>query len=186
MQSGSDRMLKRMRRRYTRDDYLACVERLRSAMPGLVLTTDIIVGFPGETDADFDDTERLVLEVGFDEAFTFKFSPRDGTPATRLPQPVPDAVAGDRLQRVIATVRRGSRARNAALVGTTLEVLVEGPARRGELLQARTRTNKVVLLEGSLELVGTYLDARLTGTTGATVTGVPTASSARRELATWP
>ena len=92
MQSGSTRVLKRMLRRYTREGYLECVARLRAAIPGLALTTDVIVGFPGETDADFEETLDAVREVGFDDAFTFKFSPRDGTPATRMPveMTVPD------------------------------------------------------------------------------------------------
>ena len=85
MQSGSTRMLKRMLRRYTREGYLECVDELRAAIPGVALTTDIIVGFPGETDEDFEETLSAVREVGFDDAFTFKFSPRDGTPATRMP-----------------------------------------------------------------------------------------------------
>src|SRR5690606_8254094 len=105
--SGSSRVLKRMLRRYTREGYLACVERLRAAIPGLSLTTDIIVGFPGETDEDFEETMSAVREVGFDDAYTFKFSPRDGTPATRLPAEltVPDEVASERLQRLIELVR---------------------------------------------------------------------------------
>jgi tRNA-2-methylthio-N6-dimethylallyladenosine synthase len=181
VQSGASRVLKRMGRRYTREGYLACVERLRRAVPGLALTTDIIVGFPGETEADFAATESLVREVGFDDAYTFRYSPREGTGALRLPDPVPDGVAGERLERLIGTVRAVARRRNAGLVGTVHEVLVEKVAKRGGLLQTRTRTNKVVLVDGPTAWIGTYAQVRLTGTTGSTFTGVPV--QAGRELA---
>src|SRR5574340_299648 len=110
MQSGSTRTLKRMLRRYTREGYMECVARLRAAVPGLAITTDVIVGFPGETDADFEDTLSAVREVAFDDAFTFRFSPREGTPATRLPAElaVPDAVASERLARLVECVRDGA------------------------------------------------------------------------------
>ena len=153
---------------------MECVARLRDAIPGLALTTDVIVGFPGETDADFDETLSAVREVGFEDAFTFKFSPRDGTPATRFPESetVSDAVAAERLARLIDTVRGGARARNMKLLGTRHEVLVEKGARRGqELLQARTRDYKTVLVPGDDSLIGTYLAVELTGTTGSTFTG---------------
>ncbi len=184
VQSGSTRLLKPMGRRYTRQAYLECVDRLRSAVPDIAITTDIIVGFPGETDEDFDDTVSLVREVGFDDAFTFRYSPREGTGAVRLPDPVPDEVAGPRLERLIGVVRAEARRKNLALVGSTHEVLVEKPARRGKLLQTRTRQNKVVLVDGPTAWIGTYLDVRLTGTTGATFTGVPTLQ--RAELAVIP
>jgi tRNA-2-methylthio-N6-dimethylallyladenosine synthase len=176
LQSGSTQVLKRMLRRYTREGHLECVERLRAAIPGIALTTDIIVGFPGETEDDFLETESLVRAVQFDDAFTFKYSVRDGTPAVKIKDHVPDAVSGERLERLIATVRGVARGRNADLVGTTHEVLVEKPARRGDLLQTRTRTNKVVLIDGDPALVGSYLSVRLTGTTGSTFTGVPTSA----------
>ncbi|HVE79417.1 MAG TPA: tRNA (N6-isopentenyl adenosine(37)-C2)-methylthiotransferase MiaB [Gemmatimonadaceae bacterium] len=173
MQSGSSRTLKRMLRRYGREDYLRCVERLRAAIPGLALTTDVIVGFPGESDDDFEETLTAVREVGFDDAFTFKFSPREGTPATRLPAAltVPDGLASERLARLIEVVRAGARARNLRLLGTQHEVLVEKAARRGELLQARTRDFKTVLIPGDEALIGRYLTVALTGTTGSTFTG---------------
>jgi tRNA-2-methylthio-N6-dimethylallyladenosine synthase len=173
MQSGSTRILKRMLRRYTRDQYLECVARLRRAVPGLALTTDVIVGFPGETEDDFEETLSAVREVEFADAFTFIFSPRDGTPATRLPAEltVPDEVAADRMARLIETVRGMSRARNLQLLGTKYEVLVEKGARRGELLQARTRDFKTVLLPGDDSMIGRYFNVELTGTTGSTFTG---------------
>src|SRR5918999_278050 len=173
MQSGSTRTLKRMLRRYTREQYFECAQRLRAAIPGLSLTTDVIVGFPGETDADFEETLSAVHELAFDDAFTFKFSPREGTPATRLPAEltVPDDVASDRLGRLIAAVRQGARARNLALLGTRHEVLVEKVSRRGELLQARTREHRTVLIPGDESLIGSYLTVEVTRTTGSTFTG---------------
>ncbi len=173
VQSGSSRVLKRMLRRYDRAGYLAVVAALRGAVPGIALTTDIIVGFPGETEADFQETVALVEEVGFDDAYTFKYSPRDGTPATRLKDRVADDVAGERLERLIAVVRREARRNNVGLVGTTHEVLVEGAAKRGDLLQGRTRTNKVALFAGPDAWIGGYRRVRLTGTTGSTFTAWP-------------
>jgi tRNA-2-methylthio-N6-dimethylallyladenosine synthase len=173
VQSGSSRMLKRMLRRYTRERYLEVVDALRAAVPGIALTTDIIVGFPGETEADFAETLSLVERVAFDDAYTFKYSVREGTPAVRLPEHIADAVAGERLEHLIALVRAGARRRNMALVGTTHEVLVEGRAKRGGLLQTRTRTNKVALVDGPDEWVGSYRRVRFTGTTGSTFTAWP-------------
>ncbi len=173
MQSGSSRVLKRMLRRYSREEFLACVERLRAAIPGLALTTDIIVGFPGETDGDFEDTLTAVTAAGFSDAFTFKFSLRDGTPATRLPpeDTVPDEVSGARLERLIAMVRAQSREQNLGRLGDRTEILVERVARDGEHLLGRTRDWKSVLIPGDATLVNTYLDVTLTGTTGSTFTG---------------
>ena len=173
MQSGSTRTLKRMLRRYTREQYLDCVARLRAAIPDLSLTTDVIVGFPGETEEDFEETLTAVREVGFADAFTFIFSLRDGTPATRLPaeMTVPEEVASERMARLIETVRGMSRERNLQLLGRRYEVLVEKGARRGELLQARTRDFKTVLLPGDDSMIGRYFSVELTGTTGSTFTG---------------
>jgi tRNA-2-methylthio-N6-dimethylallyladenosine synthase len=173
MQSGSSRTLKRMLRRYTREGYFECAARLRSAIPDLALTTDIIVGFPGETDDEFAETLSAVSEIGFDDAYTFKFSMRDGTPATRLPVEltISDEVASERLAQLISVVRVGSRARNMAQLGSRREVLVEKEARRGGLLQARTRDFKTVIVPGGPEMIGEYLDVELTGTTGSTFTG---------------
>ena len=175
MQSGSSRTLRRMRRRYTREGYAECVARLRAAIPGLALTTDIIVGFPGETDDDFEETLDACRELGFHDAFTFKFSPREGTPATRFPESdtVSDEVASERLERLIETIRSATRRRNMLLLGTRHEVLIEKLARRGDLLQARTRDFKTVLLPGDAAMIGRYLTVELTGTTGSTFTGVP-------------
>jgi tRNA-2-methylthio-N6-dimethylallyladenosine synthase len=173
MQSGSSRTLKRMLRRYTRERYLECVDELRAAIPNLALTTDVIVGFPGESEADFEETLSAVQAVGFDDAYTFKFSLRDGTPATRFPasDTVSDEVASDRLARLITTVRGGSRERNLKLLGERREVLVEKAARRGGLLQSRTRDFKTVMIPGDVSLIGKYLTVELTGTTGSTFLG---------------
>ena len=185
MQSGSTEILKRMLRRYTRDEYVQCVERLRAAIPGLGLTTDIIVGFPGETPEHFEETLSAVREIGFDDAFTFKFSLRDGTPATRMPPEwsISDEAASDRLDQLIATVRDGARERNLARLGEHREVLVEKAARRGEMLQARSRDFKTVLVDGDPSLVGTYMTVQLTGTTGSTFTGTPVSTRAPLPMA---
>jgi tRNA-2-methylthio-N6-dimethylallyladenosine synthase len=175
MQSGSTEVLKRMLRRYTREDYENCVAKLRAAIPGMGLTTDIIVGFPGESDEDFEHTLSAVRNIGFDDAFTFKFSPREGTPATRMPAEwtITDEVASDRLDRLIATVRAGARERNLGRLGERREVLVEKAARDNRLLQARSRDFKTVLIEGDESLLGKYMTVELTGTTGSTFTGTP-------------
>ncbi|HET7023785.1 MAG TPA: tRNA (N6-isopentenyl adenosine(37)-C2)-methylthiotransferase MiaB [Gemmatimonadales bacterium] len=170
-QSGSDSCLRRMRRRYDRTAYLDVVRRLRAAIPGITLSTDLIVGFPGETESEFEDTLSLVAEAGFDEAYTFAYSPREGTPAVRIKGAVPDDVAGERLQRLIAAVRTQAARRNLAHLGEVHEVLVERPARRGDLLLGRTRTNHMVLLDLPASALGTYHTVRLTGTTGSTFTG---------------
>jgi tRNA-2-methylthio-N6-dimethylallyladenosine synthase len=173
MQSGSSRTLKRMLRRYSREGYFECVDRLRSAMPGLAMTTDIIVGFPGESEEDFEETLSAVQKIGFDDAYTFKFSAREGTPATRMPESetISDEVASDRLARLITTVRSGTRERNMQSLGERREVLIEKEARRGGLLQARTRDFKTVIIPGEKEMIGSYANVELTGTTGSTFTG---------------
>ncbi len=186
LQSGATSMLKRMLRRYSREDYLACVERLRAAIPGLSLTTDIIVGFPGETDAEFDETLSLCREVRFDDAFMFKFSMREGTPAERMPVEwhVPDAVVTERFGRLMATVRGISRERNMTRLGATTEVLIEKVARDGELWQARTRDFKTVMVPADAGQIGDYLTVVLSGTTGATFMGTPIAGPQRTPAGT--
>ena len=171
-QSGSSRTLKRMLRRYDREAYLEVVRALRDAVPGIALSTDIIVGFPGETEADFAETLSLVEQVAFDDAYTFKYSLREGTPAVRIKDHVSEEIKTERIGRLIQVVRHVAKQKNIALVGTTHEVLVEGPAKRGGLLQARTRTNKIALLEGSTDWIGTYVNVRFTGTTGSTFTAM--------------
>jgi tRNA-2-methylthio-N6-dimethylallyladenosine synthase len=171
VQSGSNAVLRRMLRRYTRERYLEVVSQLRDALPGITFSTDIIVGFPGETDAQFEETLSLVTDADFDDAYTFKYSVRDGTPAVRLRDHVPDEVASARLERLIDAVRSNARRKNAGRVGQTHEALVERRARRGDLMLARTRGNHVVLLDLPPDSVGEYHTVRLTGTTGSTFTG---------------
>jgi tRNA-2-methylthio-N6-dimethylallyladenosine synthase len=185
MQSGSDRTLKRMLRRYTREEYFACAERLRAAIPGLALSTDVIVGFPGETDGDFEETLSAVRALAFDDAYTFKFSMREGTPAERLPASlvVSDDVASERLERLIALQRELTRGRSRSLLGTRHEVLIEKGARRGGLLQGRTRQHQTVLVPGDASLIGSYLTVELTGTTGSTFTGAPVSPRAALPMA---
>jgi tRNA-2-methylthio-N6-dimethylallyladenosine synthase len=170
-QSGSNAVLRRMLRRYTRERYLEVVGELRAAIPGITFSTDLIVGFPGESESQFDETLSLVAEADFDDAYTFKYSLRDGTPAVRLGDPVPDEIASARLERLIEVVRANARRKNAARVGEVHEVLVERPARRGGFMLGRTRGNHLVLLELPADAAGEYYSARLTGTTGSTFTG---------------
>jgi tRNA-2-methylthio-N6-dimethylallyladenosine synthase len=177
VQSGSNAVLRRMLRRYTRERYLEVVGELRRAIPGITLSTDIIVGFPGETEADFEETLSLVSEAGFDDAYTFKYSVRQGTPAVRLRDHVSDEIASARLGRLIEAVRSGVRRKNISRVGETHEVLVERPAKRGVLMLGRTRTNQLVLLPLPSNTIGQYHTVRLTGTTGSTFTGSVVAPS---------
>ena len=170
-QSGSNAVLRRMLRRYTREAYLDVVARLRKALPEITLSTDLIVGFPGETEAQFQETLTLVGAAGFDDAYTFAYSLREGTPAVRLADRVPEELASERLQRLIEQVRRQARGRNLARVGSVHEVLVERPAKRGTLLLGRTRGNHLVLLDLPESAIGEYHRVRLTGTTGSTFTG---------------
>jgi tRNA-2-methylthio-N6-dimethylallyladenosine synthase len=171
VQSGSTRVLKTMRRTYSRERYLALVERIRAAIPAIALTTDIIVGFPGETEAEFAETLSLVDEVGYDHAFTFVYSPRRGTDAARMEEQVPDDVKKERIQRLVDRVQHHAAARNAALVGTVQEVLVEGPSRTdASVLRGRTRTNKAVNFHGAAA-AGTLVDVEITTSTSQTLAG---------------
>jgi len=179
VQSGSNAVLKRMLRRYTRERYLEVVADLRAAIPGITLSTDVIVGFPGETEEQFAETLTLVTAADFDDAYTFKYSMRDGTPAVRLNDHLSDAAAGERLERLIAVVRQNVRRKNQARVGSTHEALVERPARRGDLLLARTRSNLLALVDLPASAIGEYHQITLTGTTGSTFT----ASVLRPQLA---
>ena len=147
------------------------VARLRAALPGVTFSTDIIVGFPGETEAQFQETLSLVAEADLDDAYTFRYSVREGTPAVRLRDHVPEDVAAERLERLIAAVRAQVRRKNLGRVGETHEALVERPARRGDVMLARTRRNHLVLLDLPPDTVGEYHRVRLTGTTGSTFMG---------------
>jgi tRNA-2-methylthio-N6-dimethylallyladenosine synthase len=171
VQSGSNAVLKRMVRRYSRERYLEVVDELRRAIPQITISTDIIVGFPGETETDFEQTLSLLHAANFDDAYTFKYSVRERTPAVRLRDHVPAEVAAKRLDRLVEAVRDTARRKNVARIGSTHEVLVERPAKRGDLMLARTRTNHLVLLDLPPSSVGEYHRVRLTGTTGSTFTG---------------
>jgi tRNA-2-methylthio-N6-dimethylallyladenosine synthase len=145
-QAGSDRILKAMNRGYTKEQYLQLVARVRKYVPAAALTTDIIVGFPGETDADFAETLDVVRRVGFTSAFTFIYSPRSGTPAAKMPDQVPEAVKHARLEQLMALQNEISLALNRKLEGQTLEVLADGPTEKDTAIwQGRTRTNQLVL-----------------------------------------
>ncbi|HEU4754833.1 MAG TPA: tRNA (N6-isopentenyl adenosine(37)-C2)-methylthiotransferase MiaB, partial [Armatimonadota bacterium] len=163
VQSGSSQVLKRMARRYNRERFLERVERIRQAMPECAITTDIIAGFPGETEAQFQETLSLVEEVRFDGAYMFAYSPRPGTPAHGWEGEVPHGEKIDRLNRLIALQNRISLEKNEAAVGRTLEVLVEGPSEQGEgLYTGYTRENKTCHLPGHPGLVGRLVKARAT------------------------
>jgi tRNA-2-methylthio-N6-dimethylallyladenosine synthase len=178
VQSGSTRILKAMRRTYSRERYLGLVERLRAAVPDLALTTDVIVGFPGETEEDFEQTLSLVEEVGFDGAFTFVFSPRRGTEAASLPDQVAEDVARERIERLIEAVQRIAAARNRARIGRVEEVLVEGPSRTdGALLRGRTRRNTTVNFTGTAR-PGELAPVRVDAATSTTLRGTQAALAA--------
>jgi tRNA-2-methylthio-N6-dimethylallyladenosine synthase len=163
VQSGSDRVLAAMKRGYTALEYKSTVRRLRAERPGLSLTSDFIVGFPGETDAEFERTMALAQDVGFDGAFTFAYSPRPGTPAAELPDQVAPDVKQARLERLTALLDAQYRAYSDAMVGTRQRVLVTGPAvKDADELQARTETNRVVNFAGERSLVGRYVDVTIT------------------------
>jgi tRNA-2-methylthio-N6-dimethylallyladenosine synthase len=171
LQSGSSRILKAMRRTYDRGRYLTLVARLRDAIPGLALGTDVIVGFPGETEADFQETLAVVEEVRYDSAFTFIYSPRHGTEAAAMAEQVPEDVKHDRLERLVDVVQRIAAERNAARVGTVEEVLVEGASRTdATLLRGRTRGNVTVNFAGGAE-PGELVDVLIESATSTTLRG---------------
>jgi tRNA-2-methylthio-N6-dimethylallyladenosine synthase len=171
LQSGSTRVLKAMRRTYSAERYLKLVGELRGAIPDLAIGTDIIVGFPGETEQEFLETIGIVREVGFDSAFTFVYSPRAGTEAAVMPDPVPDEVKRDRMERLVEVVQEGAAARNGSRVGLVEEVLVEGPSRTDpSLVRGRTRRNTTVNFPGPAE-AGELVQVRITGATSTTLRG---------------
>ena len=171
LQSGSTRILKAMRRTYDRARYLRLVGELRAAIPDLALTTDLIVGFPGETDTDFRETLSAVEEVGFDSAFTFVYSPRAGTEAAALPEQVPDHVKRARIEELVDVVQRVAAERNAGRIGRVEEVLVEGSSRTDpDVLRGRTRRNTTVTFAG-VAAPGELADVRIEGATSTTLRG---------------
>ena len=171
LQSGSSRLLRTMRRTYDADRYLLLVDRLRAAIPDLALGTDIIVGFPGETEADFAETLRVVEAVRYDSAFTFIYSPRRGTEAAELREQVPDEVKHERLERLVDVVQRIAAERNAERIGRVEEVLVEGASRTdASLLRGRTRRNTTVNFAGNAR-AGDLVDVLVEGSTSTTLRG---------------
>ena len=163
VQSGSTEVLKRMSRKYTREHYLNLAAKIKAAIPEVVLTTDFIVGFPGETDEQFEDTLSLVREVGYDFAYTYIYSPREGTPAAVMEDNVPMEVKKERLKRLNETVNEYSQRSNEQQRGKIVEVLVEGESKRNSnVLAGRTRSNKLVHFEGSKELIGTFVQVEIT------------------------
>jgi tRNA-2-methylthio-N6-dimethylallyladenosine synthase len=178
LQSGSTRILKAMRRTYSRERYLRLAEEMRAAIRDLALTTDLIVGFPGETDEDFEQTLAAVEEVGYDSAFTFVFSPRRGTEAATIPAQVPDEVKQERIERLIETVQRVAEVRNRERIGRIEEVLVEGPSRTDDaVLRGRTRRNTTVNFTGTAA-AGDLVPVAIEGATSTTLRGTAVAAVA--------
>jgi tRNA-2-methylthio-N6-dimethylallyladenosine synthase len=171
-------VLKDMRRTYSRERYLRLVGDMRVAIPDLALTTDLIVGFPGETEEDFRETLSAVEEAGFDSAFTFVYSPRAGTEAAARTDQVPDDVKRDRIERLVDVVQRVAGERNTARVGRVEEVLVEGPSRTAPaLLRGRTRRNVTVNFTGAAQ-PGDLVDVRIERATSTTLAGAQVAAVA--------
>ncbi len=171
LQSGSTRVLKRMRRTYSRERYLRLAGEMRAAISDLALTTDLIVGFPGETEEDFRETIEVVEEVGFDGAFTFVFSPRSGTEAATMPDQVPEETKRERIERLIDVVQRSAAARNVERIGGVEEVLVEGPSRTDpSVMRGRTRRNTTVNFTGAGS-AGELVPVRIDGATSTTLRG---------------
>ena len=163
VQAGSSSVLKRMNRKYTREQYLELVRKLREAVPGIAISTDIIVGFPGETEEDFCETLSLAEEIQYDSAFTFLYSPRRGTPAADYENQIPEDVKHERFNRLVEVMNRGSKARNAAFVGRVCRVLVDGPDKKSSgILNGRTEEFKLVDFEGPEELIGSMVDVEIT------------------------
>lgn len=163
VQHGSDRVLKRMNRGYSSEKYRRLVEKLRAEVPSIALTTDLIVGFPGETEEDFEQTLELVREIKFDAAYTFLYSKRSGTPAASFEDQIDDRIKHERLERLMSIQNEISREINERLKDQTVEVMVEGASKSDEkFFQGRTRTNKLVLFEHSNEKIGELISVRIT------------------------
>jgi tRNA-2-methylthio-N6-dimethylallyladenosine synthase len=178
LQSGSTRVLKSMRRTYSRERYLRLVDELRAAIPDLALTADLIVGFPGETGDEFEETVSAVEEIGYDGAFTFVYSPRQGTEAASMPGQVPEDVKRERIERLIEVVQRVAEARNRERIGRVEEVLVEGPSRTdASLLRGRTRRNTTVNFAGTAA-AGELVPVTIEAATSTTLKGTQLAAVA--------
>ena len=170
LQSGSNRILKAMRRGYTVEKFLRLVEALRDARPGIAITTDIIVGFPGETEGDFAETLSAVRQADFDNAFIFRYSPRKDTPAASLLDQIPEPIKEDRNQQLLALVNQLASKKLSALVGSEVEILCEGPSKTTpDRLTGRTRTNKIVVFEGSPRHIGQIFNVRVVKSSSTTL-----------------
>jgi tRNA-2-methylthio-N6-dimethylallyladenosine synthase len=174
LQSGSDRILKLMHRGYTREKFLGIVEKLRRAKPGIGITADIIVGFPGETEEDFELTLSLCREVQFDNAYIFKYSPRRDTPAADMPDQVPQGVREERNHQLLELVNGIAARKYDAFIGRRVQILVEGPSRKNQArLTGRTRCNKIVLFDGGEGHRGQLMDVEIERTGSFTLYGDP-------------
>ncbi len=174
LQSGSNRILKAMHRAYTAEKYLDLVRRIRHAREGIAMTTDIIVGFPGETEEDYKQTRDLVEEIQFDNAFVFRYSPRRDTPAAEMPDQIDEHTKEQRNQDLLRVVNESTRRSGQRLVGRSVEVLCEGPSKTNPArLMGRTRTNKIVVFEGSEKLIGEIVDVRVQRANGFSLYGAP-------------
>ena len=172
LQSGSDRLLKAMHRGYTAEKFRTLVGKLRSNCPDIAITTDIIVGFPGETEEDYAATRALVDEIGFDNAFVFRYSPRKDTPAATMERQLSEEVKEDRNQDLLSVVNRHAQQKLQDLVGRTVEILCTGPSRHNDTrLTGRTRGNKIVVFEGPAEMAGTLIDIEVAESAGFTLYG---------------
>jgi tRNA-2-methylthio-N6-dimethylallyladenosine synthase len=162
VQSGSDRVLKLMHRGYTRERFLTIIEKLRRVQPAIGISTDFIVGFPGETEADFAETLSLAREVGFSQGFVFKYSRRRDTPAADMPEQVSQAVKEERNRRLLDVVDASGARQHQEFVGRQVEILVEGPSKRNPArLTGRTRCNKIVVFDGSPQHCGRLLEVKI-------------------------
>ena len=171
LQSGSNRILKAMNRPYSVEKYLQIVDSLRTAVPHMYFSTDVIVGFPGETDEDFEETRRVFESVGYDMAYIFKYSIRTGTPAEKMEDQIPGDVKEARNQALLDILEKSSRQRNKSLLHTRQEVLIEGPSKKGPLYTGRTRGNRVVLFEASERLIGQLAQVEIDRVTTSSLYG---------------
>jgi tRNA-2-methylthio-N6-dimethylallyladenosine synthase len=174
LQSGSNRILKAMRRAYTAEKYVELVRRIRHAREGIAITTDIIVGFPGETEEDYKQTRNLVDELQFDNAFVFRYSPRRHTPAAEMPDQIDEHIKEGRNQDLLQVVNESTRRCGERLVGRVAQVLCEGPSKTNPTrLMGRTRTNKIVVFEGNEKLIGEIVDVHVQRANGFSLYGTP-------------
>jgi tRNA-2-methylthio-N6-dimethylallyladenosine synthase len=174
LQSGSNKILKAMHRTYTVEKYVDLVDRIRHARDGIAITTDVIVGFPGETESDYEQTRELVGQTQFDNAFVFRYSPRRDTPAAEMSDQIDENVKAERNQDLLRVVNESARRAGERLVGRNVEVLCDGPSKTNlARLMGRTRTNKIVVFEGGDELVGEMVDVRVEQANGFSLYGTP-------------